>query len=192
MTEKHNGLKSSSPKGITLADIVLIAGLGNPGDKYKNTYHNVGLAAEDHIAGKLDFVNASTGTFAFAKSNGRIFVRPLVFMNESGVAIRDALRYFSLAPNQILIIHDDADIPLGEVKIQFGRGEAGHHGIESIAKLLGTKEFWRARVGIEQKTMFTKTRIRAEKYVLKPISRAHMQRLISVFEEITHALAPKH
>lgn len=191
MKEKHNGLKSSSHKGMTLDEVVLIAGLGNPGDIYKNTYHNVGRMAEDHIAGKLDFVNASTGTFAFAKSNGRIFIHPLVFMNESGIALRDALRYFSLAANQILIIHDDADIPLGDVKIQFGRGEAGHHGIESIAKLLGTKEFWRARVGIEQKTMFTKTRIRAEKYVLKPISRAHQQRMEHVFNEIARALAPK-
>lgn len=189
MEKKHNGSKSALHNEISLRDIVLVAGLGNPGNEYENTYHNVGRIAEDAISEELHFVTAGTGTFAFAKSDGFIFIHPLVFMNESGIALRDALRYFSLKPNQVLIIHDDADIPLGEVKIQFGRGEAGHHGIESIAKLVGTKDFWRARVGIEQRTYLTKKRIRAEKYVLKPISGAHKKILEKTFVEIKMALA---
>lgn len=192
MKEKRNPSKTSVSTSVNLNDVVLVAGLGNPGPEYERTYHNVGLLAEQYVAGNPEFITASTGTFAFVKYGARIFIRPLVFMNESGVAIRDALRYFNLAPAQLIVLHDDADIPLGELKIQFGRGEAGHHGIESIARHIGTKEFWRARIGIEQKTFFTKKRIRAERYVLKPISQKNRKNLEHVFETIKTALRHVH
>ena len=192
MKEKHNPSKTLAGAGINPTDVILVAGLGNPGKEYENTYHNAGLMALHHLAGEQHFITASTGTFAFAKNGEKIFVRPLVFMNESGIALRDALHYFNLKPAQMFVIHDDADIPLGEVKIQFGRGEAGHHGIESIAKLVGTKEFWRARVGIEQKTFFTKKRIRAEKYVLKPVSLNNRQKMENVFRTIKDSLSATH
>ncbi len=188
MSEKHNGLKTLNNKGVGPKDVVLIAGLGNPGKEYENTYHNAGLLGLHYLAGNADFVTASTGTFSFFKNDGKIFIQPLVFMNESGIAIRDALKYFSVKPEHMLVIQDDADIPIGELKIQFGRGEAGHHGIESIVKQIGTKEFWRARVGIEQKTFFTKRRIRAEKYVLKPLSQNHKKHFENAFDVIKKEL----
>lgn len=188
MEEKHNASINEKISIENAKDIVLIVGLGNPGDEYANTYHNAGSLALHYLADNSNFTTASTKTFSFAKLNGKIFVKPLVFMNESGIAVRDALAYFSLTPAQMLVIHDDADIPVGELRIQFGRGAAGHHGIESIINLTGTKDFWRARLGIEQKTIFMKKRIRAERYVLKPLSKAHRALFEKAFAAIQQAL----
>ena len=188
MEEKHNASISEKISIENVKDVILVVGLGNPGDEYAHTYHNAGALALRYLTDEADFTTASTKTFAFAKLNGKIFIRPLVFMNESGIAVRDALAYFNLKPEQMLVIHDDADIPVGELKIQFGRGAAGHHGIESIIHLVGTKDFWRARLGIERKTMFMKRRIRAERYVLKPLSKEHKALFEKAFADIRHAL----
>ena len=111
-------------------DVSLIVGLGNPGKDYERTYHNAGrltlavLAPEDgwHTRDK----------FRYVKDSGRTFVMPKTFMNESGEAVAAALKYFKLKPADLLVIHDDSDLPLGEWKFQFGRGSAGHRGIASI------------------------------------------------------------
>ena len=189
MEEKHNASINEKTSIENTKNIVLVVGLGNPGSEYANTYHNAGSLALQFLTDNADFTAASTRSFAFAKLHGKIFIRPLVFMNESGIAVRDALAYFNLKPEQMLIIHDDADIPVGELKIQFGRGAAGHHGIESIINAVGTKDFWRARLGIERKTMFMKRRIRAERYVLKPLSKEHRTLFETAFADIQKALA---
>jgi len=88
-------------------------------------------------------------------------------MNESGKAVKEAVKYFRAKPEEILIIHDDSDIELGKYKISFGRGSAGHQGVESIIKSLGTKNFWRLRIGIRR----TK-RKKAGEFVLKKITPA--------------------
>ncbi len=188
MEEKHNASINEKTSIENTKNVVLVVGLGNPGNEYANTYHNAGSLALQFLTDNADFTTASTKSFEFLKLHGKIFVKPLVFMNESGIAVRDALAYFNLKPEQMLIIHDDADIPVGELKIQFGRGAAGHHGIESIISLAGTKDFWRARLGIERKTMFMKRRIRAERYVLKPLSKEHRALFEKAFADIQNAL----
>ena len=112
----------------------LIAGLGNPGKKYEKTRHNVG----SRIVGELESLNLQNV----------ILARPQTYMNESGKAVKKLIENRKLKIGNLIVIHDDIDIPLGEFKIQKGRGSAGHKGVESIIKELGTKNFWRVRIGI--------------------------------------------
>lgn len=170
-------------------EIELIVGLGNPSDELAQTYHNVGMQALTSFADGTAFTPASTGTFAYARIGAHTFIQPLVFMNESGLAVHDALHYFKASPSQLLVIHDDADVPLGEYRLQFGRGEAGHHGITSVVKSIHTNEFWRLRIGIEQKHPIIGTRKRAETFVLKPISHAHKSIFLRLFLEIRTLLS---
>ncbi|TSC96265.1 MAG: peptidyl-tRNA hydrolase, PTH1 family [Parcubacteria group bacterium Athens0714_26] len=138
----------------------LIIGLGNPGDKYTNTYHNVGFWAIDYFIAnygifdpqnpllKANWIKPSLKNFEFVKTDKIIFAKLLGFMNNSGKAAQEAIKYFRLKPKDILIIHDDSDIYIGNYKFSFDRGAAGHHGIENIVKMLKTENFWRLRIGI--------------------------------------------
>jgi PTH1 family peptidyl-tRNA hydrolase len=175
----------------------LILGLGNPGKEYQNTYHNAGFLAlqylGEQIAGKPVFLKAPRGKWEYLKSGDKILVRPLTFMNQSGSAAKSALAYFKIPPAEMLVIHDDADIPLGKFKLVFGRGSAGHKGVESIQKALGTKEFSRLRLGIQPVSHNSatpgggdatgKTRIKAGELVLKKISPGELKKLYSALEE---------
>lgn len=127
----------------------LIVGLGNPGEKFIHTRHNLGFEAVDLLRKKLG-LGEWTGQKKFkaeiARFEDLILVRPQTFMNQSGLSI-SALAGFYKA-DQIIIIHDELDLPLGHIKIRIGGSDAGHHGIESIIKHLGTDKFIRVRLGI--------------------------------------------
>ena len=133
----------------------LVVGLGNPGDEYRCTRHNFGFQAVDRLASglgvslrHLPMLEAEAGvgdlspyTLALAK--------PVTFMNASGRAVAALTRFFQLrSPEQLIVIHDDLDIPLGKVKIKSGGGSGGHKGVSSIIASLGTDEFRRVRLGI--------------------------------------------
>ncbi len=124
----------------------LIVGLGNPGKEYVNTYHNAGFIALNFLTG--DGRYKKHGLFEYVKSGVVVFVKPLTYMNESGAAVSQALRFFKKEAGDLLIIHDDTDIPLGERRLSCNRGSAGHNGVKSIIESLGTKEFCRLRIGI--------------------------------------------
>jgi len=178
----------------------LIVGLGNPGSPYASTYHNAGWLALDCFIKKTaeTMTLAKKGkqtSFEFFKFNNDdkeniIFVKPLTFMNESGKAVLAATRYFStkdkkIKPKEILIIHDDADIELGKIKLSFGQGAAGHHGVESVIKNLKTKNFWRIRIGIRPKTPNDKNQAPKKKaggFVLEKITPADELILERLFE----------
>lgn len=164
----------------------LIAGLGNPGKEYQKTYHNSGLLALARLArnsgGKWKKGN---GGWEYAEIGGTILLRPLIFMNQSGGAIRAALAYFKISPEKLLIIHDDSDLALGKFKLVFGRGAAGHKGVESIQKTLGTKNFWRLRLGIRPEANFSSPKLRRAKagdFVLKNMSAAEVKKIYSALE----------
>ena len=135
-----------------------IIGLGNPGSQYASTYHNVGWLALDHLmetaTQTMSLVQKGKQKnfefFKFINDHNLIFIKPLTFMNESGKAVAASLKYFKIKPEEILVVHDDSDIELGKLKLSFGRGAAGHHGIESIIKILKTKNFSRLRIGIRR------------------------------------------
>jgi len=137
-------------------NVKLIVGLGNPGDKYKNTRHNTGFMALDRVAADLEFpifiLEPKFNAEISEKSiNGEkiILAKPQTFMNESGRAVKAIADYYKIATENITVIHDDLDIILGEYKIIRDRSSAGHKGVQSIIDTLGTKDFARIRIGIE-------------------------------------------
>ncbi|OGZ21766.1 MAG: hypothetical protein A3D46_00675 [Candidatus Nealsonbacteria bacterium RIFCSPHIGHO2_02_FULL_43_13] len=114
--------------------MILITGLGNPGKEYEKTRHNVGFRVIDELAKE--------------KPNDIVLLKPQTFMNNSGEAVSKAVNFYKIKPADLWVIHDDIDLLLGELKISKNRGSAGHKGVDSIIKKLGTRDFNRVRIGI--------------------------------------------
>jgi PTH1 family peptidyl-tRNA hydrolase len=135
----------------------LIAGLGNPGAEYAKTRHNAGYSLAGKLAArwKADWTNERkfNARVARAERNGvRVLLcQPRTFMNASGEAVTAVMSFYQLPPEQLLVVVDDADLPLGEVRLRAGGSSGGHHGLESIAQHLATREFARLRLGIGRK-----------------------------------------
>jgi PTH1 family peptidyl-tRNA hydrolase len=131
----------------------LIVGLGNPGRSYARHRHNVGFMALNHFARaqgiKLDKKKgmARTGEGKVA-GNKVVLARPQTFMNDSGLSVSHLVEKFKIAPGDLIIIHDDLDLPLAKIRISFGSSSGGHKGINSIIQELGSQEFNRIRIGI--------------------------------------------
>ena len=128
----------------------LIIGLGNPGKEYERTRHNTGFLVVDKIATDLSLVFKLDKKMKaeVAKNTKIILAKPQTFMNESGVAIRALVDFYKIKPANIIVIHDDKDIPLGEFRDQTDRSAAGHNGVKSIIEHLGTQNFRRIRIGV--------------------------------------------
>jgi len=131
--------------------IRLVTGLGNPGREHAATRHNAGFWFADALASRLGTAFVSEGKFhgQVAKGTGDVrLLKPGTYMNLSGRAVSALTRFFAIAPADILVVHDELDLPPGEAKLKFGGGTAGHNGLRDIAAQLGTPDFWRLRVGI--------------------------------------------
>jgi len=130
----------------------IIIGLGNPGEQYKNTRHNVGFMAVDKFAEKNnfpDFVLQKKSNTLMTESENIILAKPQTFMNESGKAVRALTKPYTLNPKPLLVVmHDDIDLPVGKIKIVQERGSAGHKGVESIIQNIGNDGLVRFRIGI--------------------------------------------
>lgn len=136
----------------------LIVGLGNPGDKYIGTRHNLGFETLDYFLKKYEPVEKSEwdedkkSNSLFKKikiKNSQILLtKPLTFMNKSGEAVSKISSYYKIEPADIVVIHDELDLPLGKIQIRYGGGTAGHNGLESIIDYLGTDKFIRIRMGV--------------------------------------------
>jgi len=141
----------------------LVVGLGNPGDKYENTRHNLGFMALDRFL--KDYASAEDTNWSNEKKLSSeiaridwkpknspiervILAKPKTFMNNSGMAVKLISDYYKIKPEDIWIAYDDLDLPVGSIKIRFGGAAAGHHGVESIMSALDTDKFWRFRMGI--------------------------------------------
>lgn len=161
----------------------LIVGLGNPGKDYKKTYHNAGFLALEYFTRSAE-KNWKMGAdnWKYLKAGEKIFVRPLTFMNNSGEAVKSVLAYFKAPPADLLVVHDDSDLPLGRFKLSFGQGSAGHKGVESIQKALRTKNFWRLRLGIRPASLLGR-RAKAGEFVLKKISPHGLKALYFALED---------
>ena len=147
--------------------MILIAGLGNPGEEYKSTRHNVGFMAVDEFSRKNNFPDFELNKKSKAlvsKSNDILLVKPQTFMNKSGGAVK--ILKSNRQISDIIVIHDDIDLPVGKIKIVQERGSAGHKGVESIIKAIGNKNLVRIRIGIQPQGEASKE-TPAERIVLK-------------------------
>jgi PTH1 family peptidyl-tRNA hydrolase len=129
--------------------IKLVVGLGNPGREYENTRHNAGFWFVDALARELgaSFQKESKFHGEVAKASGVWLLKPTTFMNRSGQAVGALAKFYQMTPAEILVAHDEMDLPAGAVKMKVG-GAAGSNGIKDIVNHLGTKDFWRLRLGI--------------------------------------------
>lgn len=127
----------------------LVAGLGNPGEKYSQTRHNIGFLVIDAITKNLNTstINKSNFKAIVQKSNNTLYVKPQTYMNLSGEAIGSISCYYDIPLEKIIVIHDDLDLPFGSIKFKQGGGHGGHNGLRSIDSSIG-KEYIRIRVGI--------------------------------------------
>ena len=164
--------------------MIAIIGLGNPGEQYKNTRHNVGFMAIDEFAEKNDFPEfklQKKSNALISKKENTLLIKPQTFMNESGKAVKEILK--NNPAENLIIIHDDIDLPVGKIKIIKERGSAGHKGVESIIKNIGNEGLIRFRIGIGgQKD------IEAMKIVLKNFSKEEKSLIDGAIQKAADAI----
>ena len=149
---------------------LLIVGLGNPGTEYAKTRHNIGFMAADAIAAHAhaDAWKKKFKALAAAPAKGDfLLLKPQTFMNDSGEAVAEAMRFHRLAPEKVIVFHDELDLQPGQVKIKQGGGAAGHNGLKSIDAHIGP-DYWRVRLGIGHPG----AREEVLNYVLSPFAKA--------------------
>jgi PTH1 family peptidyl-tRNA hydrolase len=146
----------------------LIVGLGNPGAEYAETRHNAGFWFCERLAGdlKTPFNREARyhGWVASAREAGIWLLLPATFMNESGRAVQALMHFYRIEPSEVLVVHDELDLPPGRAQLRFGGGLGGHNGLKSLTASLGTQDYWRLRVGIGHPG----DRNEVVNYVLKP------------------------
>jgi len=174
----------------------VIAGLGNPGEQYKNTRHNVGWLALDNLLGDVRWSENKRFNALIYEDGEFLFVKPLTFMNNSGQAVQKILSYYKLLPKTLglinkkdidlngtlTVIHDDLDLDFGTYKIATESGSAGHRGVQSIIDHLKTKKFTRLRLGTKNESV--KIHIPPDKFVLQPFSGLEKERLPELFAKL--------
>ena len=137
-----------------MSSIRLIVGLGNPGREYENTRHNAGFWWLDEFARMHNLSFRSEAKFHGQAARGRLhghevfLLKPQTFMNVSGRAVGALAQFYKIAPAEVLVVHDELDLPPGSAKLKLGGGHGGHNGLKDIIAHLGTRDFWRLRLGI--------------------------------------------
>lgn len=174
-----------------------IVGLGNPGEKYENTRHNVGWMVLDYMVDTLGLpAPVLSSKYAGRISEGVIgseevtLLYPETFMNKSGSAVKKLVPKNEI--EQLVVVYDDVDLPIGEIKISQGKGSGGHNGISSIVSTLGSKNFVRVRIGIAGKSLFGQTKRptgeRLPKHVLGDFKKREQKALSEVLPKASEAV----
>lgn len=158
----------------------IVVGLGNPGPQYAATRHNVGQMVLDELAGRTG------GSFSAHRSRAQVIetrlrpggprlvlAKPLTYMNTSGGPVSALLKYYDATPEQLIVVHDELDIPFDTLRLKRGGGEGGHNGLKSITASLGTKDYHRVRVGIGRPP----GRMDVADFVLKPFTKQEQELL---------------
>ncbi len=178
---------------VGLNKTVLLAGLGNRGQEYDGTRHNIGFACIDSFVSQNEDMSAwiqkndlqclmSTGQLADTRV---IAIKPTSFMNLSGQALQAVSNFYKLSLDNVVVIHDELDIDFGQIRLRLGGSSAGHNGVSSIMQYLG-EEFGRVRVGIGPKSP---SRISAEKFVLQKFSTSEQSQLANLNREVNAILS---
>ena len=145
--------------------MTVLVGLGNPGRNYSDTKHNFGFWVLDKFAEKRSLkFQAGKGDYLLVKSNDIALVKPTTYMNNSGMAVADYCRYFQNTAEELLVVYDDIDLPLGTLRFKPNGGSGGHKGLESIIYQLESEDFNRLRIGISAENEMGPS----ERYVLSP------------------------
>ena len=167
----------------------LFVGLGNPTPNSENNRHNIGFKIIDAINRKFN-LSKQKPKFKGLLTTGNInekkiyAIKPLTFMNNSGICIRELIEYFKIDAQNVIVFHDDLDIDFGKIKTKFGGSSAGHNGIESIDKFIG-KDYSRVRIGIGK----PKTKIAVTDYVLKDFDEDEKEELKKITDSIIESLS---
>lgn len=180
---------------------IALIGLGNPGPSYQKNRHNIGCNFIDYLldkrkGSKWEVNRKCLAKISFIQENSQkiILAKPTVFMNQSGKTLKLLKNFYNLSLENIFVAHDDTDIALGDFKIQYGRGSAGHKGVESIIQQLKSKNFYRIRIGVRAPSL----RQKAENLVLKNFNTEENQiikKIFPIIEELVmknYILSHKH
>lgn len=159
----------------------LIFGLGNPGSEYANTRHNIGFIMLDDYIGNEKWSKKFNGLYIEKNINGEkyIFVKPLSFMNLSGGVVSSFVKYYKVTYKDIIVIHDDLDLPVGKIRIKVNSSAGGHNGVKDIIKSLNTQEFMRIKIGISHNRD-----IDTKDYVLGSFSKNDMNTIKDIEKEV--------
>ena len=161
-------------KGEDMSDAWLIVGLGNPGPEYEKTRHNIGQMVLDELAKEVGGSFKKHSKASAVVVEGRlgfggpkvILMKSLGYMNTSGGPVSAVAKFYGIDPDHIIVVHDELDIPFDTIKLKIGGGEGGHNGLRDITKALGTKDYYRVRIGIGRPP----GRMDTADFVLKPFS----------------------
>lgn len=187
-------MKIKEAKQLNQQNRKVIIGLGNPGDEYKSTRHNTGFMYIDYLLNKhrdkqikeKKLKNSSI----YEVGDDLVFVKPQTFMNESGLAVREVIKWLEVdIEKELVLVHDDLDIPLGKYKFQFAKSPKDHKGVKSVEKHLGTIHFHRLRIGVDNRegkhidTSASSVRS-GERYVLENFKEEELVCMREIFESI--------
>jgi len=164
--------------------MTLFVGLGNPGDKYEHTRHNIGFKVIDKLVDDFNARDISKSSFEgkLYRSGNTLFLKPTTFMNLSGKSVVVVKNFFKIDIEDIIVIHDDIDLPFGAVRFKRGGGHGGHNGLRSIDASIG-KEYLRVRVGVDK----PEHKSQVADYVLHNFSDDEMQKLDSLVSHVSDA-----
>jgi len=174
-----------------MTDTWLIVGLGNPGSEYSNNRHNVGQMVLDELASRMG------GKFKTHKARAQVvegrlgiggprvvLAKPMTYMNVSGGPVAGLSKFFDIAPDHVIAVHDEIDIPFNTVKLKIGGGEGGHNGLRDISKALATKDYLRVRVGVGRPP----GRMDTADFVLRDFATAEKKELPFLLDEAADAV----
>jgi PTH1 family peptidyl-tRNA hydrolase len=161
-----------------------IVGLGNYGEKYKDTRHNIGFIAVERLASEYNIRVNKKSNFSFIgkgmiEGEDVIIAKPQTYMNRSGIAISSILSDYSLSAPDLIVIHDDIDLAVGKVKKKLGGGDAGHRGIRSTIESIATEDFYRIRIGVGRPP----EGVEASDYVLSPFHKNELEDINNSIEK---------
>ena len=173
-----------------MAEPLLVVGLGNPGPRYATTRHNIGFLVADILADRIGSgfkAHKKSGAEAVTgRLGGRsvVLAKPRCYMNESGRQVGPLAKFYSIAPADVIVIHDELDIDFGRIRLKFGGGVAGHNGLRSVGSALGSNDFQRVRIGIGRPP----GRMQGADFVLGTFTSAEWKEVPTICEQAADAV----